>query len=128
MGRASTEEGPDRVDVHVGLEVKARRLKAGMNQQSLGRAVGVTFQQIQKYEKGANRVSASMLYRMAEVLDFEPGEVFPQRGEMSATPAPMLGAVKGGHQLAASFARMSAGNRALLLRVAEEFARPDPAD
>jgi transcriptional regulator with XRE-family HTH domain len=58
------DEGPDPVDVHVGLAVKAYRLRAGMNQQSLGKAVKVTFQQIQKYEKGANRISASMLHRI----------------------------------------------------------------
>ena len=62
------DEGPDPVDVHVGLAVKAYRLRAGMNQQSLGKAVKVTFQQIQKYEKGTNRIGASRLQHISTVL------------------------------------------------------------
>ena len=59
---------PDPVDVHVGTRIRTRRLLLGMNQETLATALGLTFQQVQKYEGGANRVSASRLAEMAEVL------------------------------------------------------------
>ena len=59
---------PDPVDVHVGTRIRTRRLLLGMNQETLANALGLTFQQVQKYEGGANRVSASRLAQMAEVL------------------------------------------------------------
>ena len=60
---------PDPVDVHVGSRMRLRRMLVGMSQEALGRALGLTFQQIQKYEKGANRVGASRLYRIAGLLN-----------------------------------------------------------
>ncbi len=59
---------PDPVDVHVGARIRTRRLLLGMNQDTLASALGLTFQQVQKYESGANRVSASRLSEIAEVL------------------------------------------------------------
>jgi transcriptional regulator with XRE-family HTH domain len=59
---------PDPVDVHVGTRIRTRRLLLGMNQETLATALGLTFQQVQKYEGGSNRVSASRLAEMAEVL------------------------------------------------------------
>lgn len=58
----------DPVDVHVGGRIRTRRLLLGMNQETLANALGLTFQQVQKYEGGANRVSASRLAEMAEAL------------------------------------------------------------
>jgi transcriptional regulator with XRE-family HTH domain len=60
---------PHPVDVLVGNRIRQRRALLGMSQTALGKAVGLTFQQIQKYEKGANRASASKLYEFASVLD-----------------------------------------------------------
>ena len=57
------------VDVHVGKRVRHRRWMVGMTQQQLGEAVGIKFQQIQKYETGMNRVSASRLWDIAKVMD-----------------------------------------------------------
>ncbi|MCF4167613.1 helix-turn-helix domain-containing protein [Zavarzinia compransoris] len=57
------------VDVHVGARVKLRRQLLGFSQTELGNALDLTFQQVQKYEKGTNRISASKLHKMAEVLD-----------------------------------------------------------
>jgi transcriptional regulator with XRE-family HTH domain len=57
------------VDVHVGKRIRHRRWMLGMTQQQLGEAVGIKFQQIQKYETGMNRVSASRLWDIAEVMD-----------------------------------------------------------
>lgn len=57
------------VDVHVGKRIRHRRWMVGMTQQQLGEAVGIKFQQIQKYETGMNRVSASRLWDIADALD-----------------------------------------------------------
>ena len=59
---------PNPIDVHVGNRIRMRRLLLGMNQETLANALGLTFQQVQKYEGGANRVSASRLSTMAEIL------------------------------------------------------------
>ena len=59
---------PNPIDVHVGKRVRMRRLFLGMNQETLANALGLTFQQVQKYEGGANRVSASRLSAMADIL------------------------------------------------------------
>jgi transcriptional regulator with XRE-family HTH domain len=60
---------PNPIDVHVGKRIRMRRLFLGMNQETLANALGLTFQQVQKYEGGANRVSASRLSAMADILD-----------------------------------------------------------
>jgi transcriptional regulator with XRE-family HTH domain len=60
---------PNPIDVHVGKRIRMRRLLLGMNQETLANALGLTFQQVQKYEGGANRVSASRLSAMADILD-----------------------------------------------------------
>jgi transcriptional regulator with XRE-family HTH domain len=57
------------VDVHVGSRIRLRRTLLGMSQERLGEALGLTFQQVQKYERGANRVSASRLFDLSRVLD-----------------------------------------------------------
>jgi transcriptional regulator with XRE-family HTH domain len=62
-------DSPSPVDLHVGSRVRLRRTLLGMSQEKLGNAVGLTFQQIQKYERGANRIGASRLFDMASVLD-----------------------------------------------------------
>jgi transcriptional regulator with XRE-family HTH domain len=56
------------IDVHVGNRVRMRRMLIGMSQEKLGEQLGLTFQQVQKYEKGSNRVSASRLYQMGQIL------------------------------------------------------------
>jgi transcriptional regulator with XRE-family HTH domain len=59
---------PNAIDVHVGSRIRMRRTMLGMSQEKLGESLGITFQQVQKYEKGANRVGASRLQHIAEVL------------------------------------------------------------
>lgn len=63
-----TVKSPNPVDRHVGSRVRMRRMLAGMSQEKLGSALGITFQQIQKYEKGTNRIGASRLQQIARVL------------------------------------------------------------
>ncbi|MFO1152381.1 MAG: helix-turn-helix transcriptional regulator [Rhodospirillales bacterium] len=60
---------PNPVDVHVGSRVRLRRTLLGLSQEKLGEAVGLTFQQIQKYERGANRIGASRLFEFSRILD-----------------------------------------------------------
>ncbi|WP_411816708.1 helix-turn-helix domain-containing protein [Hyphococcus sp. DH-69] len=60
--------GPHPIDVHVGARVKLRRMILGMSQEALGSALGLTFQQIQKYEKGVNRIGASRMFEIAKLL------------------------------------------------------------
>ncbi len=60
---------PDPVDVHVGSRVRMRRILLGMSQEKLGEELGLTFQQIQKYEKGTNRISASRLFHISRILN-----------------------------------------------------------
>ena len=59
---------PNPIDVHVGGRIRLRRMMSGLSQERLGEQMGLTFQQIQKYEKGANRVGASRLFQLAQVL------------------------------------------------------------
>jgi transcriptional regulator with XRE-family HTH domain len=56
-------------DVHVGGKMRMRRMALGMTQEKLGDAMGITFQQVQKYEKGANRIGASRLFEIAQILE-----------------------------------------------------------
>ena len=66
---SATKGGPNAIDVHVGLRVRLRRTLLGLSQEKLADALGLTFQQVQKYERGVNRVSASRLYSLSKVLD-----------------------------------------------------------
>ena len=75
---------PNPIDVHVGSRVRLRRTLLGMSQDKLGDAIGLTFQQVQKYERGANRVGSSRLFDLARVLDVPVTYFFE---EMSASRA-----------------------------------------
>ena len=85
------------VDIHVGKRIRHRRWLVGMTQQQLAEQVGIKFQQIQKYETGANRVSASRLWDISESLDvpvsffFEGLDVEDGRAPGDAVPADILG-------------------------------------
>ena len=67
---------PDAVDVHVGSRVRYRRVAIGMSQGALGGKLKLTFQQIQKYESGKNRIGSSRLWRIAKALEVSPGYFF----------------------------------------------------
>lgn len=77
---------PNPVDIHVGSRVRLRRTMLGMSQEKLGESLGITFQQIQKYEKGTNRIGASRLQRISEVMTvpvsffFEDAPTSPSTG------------------------------------------------
>ncbi len=67
-GEDKGQRRPNPIDVHVGSRVRFRRMLLGMSQEKLGQKLGLTFQQVQKYEKGINRIGASRLFDLAQVL------------------------------------------------------------
>jgi transcriptional regulator with XRE-family HTH domain len=80
---------PNPVDAHVGSRVRLRRMLLGMSQERLGESMGLTFQQVQKYEKGVNRIGASRLFQISKILDV-PVQFFfdeaPYAGDGSRAP------------------------------------------
>ena len=84
MARGKGVDGPHPVDRYVGRRVCEKRISLGYNQSDLGRALGLTFQQIQKYETGANRVSAGRLYLLADRLNISPGWFFEGLADIDA--------------------------------------------
>jgi transcriptional regulator with XRE-family HTH domain len=68
IGDEKSSRRPNPIDVHVGSRVRFRRMLLGMSQEKLGEKLGLTFQQVQKYEKGINRIGASRLFDLAQVL------------------------------------------------------------
>ena len=86
------------VDVHVGARMRQRRTLLGMSQTKLGDAVGLTFQQIQNYERGSNRIVSSRLYAFAKVLDVPVSYFFDEMPPNALLGRPMSGrGRKGGY-------------------------------
>ena len=81
------DNGPHPVDVYVGSRLKKRRSLMGISQEKLADAVGLTFQQVQKYERGANRVSASRLYQFSQILEVPVSFFYEGFSDSSAAPA-----------------------------------------
>ncbi len=79
---------PNPVDVHVGGRVRLRRTLLGLSQEKLGEAIGLTFQQVQKYERGANRIGASRLYDLSRVLDVPVSFFYEDMPEDIASMSP----------------------------------------
>ncbi len=79
---------PNPVDVHVGARVRLRRTLLGMSQEKLGDAIGLTFQQVQKYERGANRIGSSRLFDLSRVLDVPIGYFFDDMPAAVASSSP----------------------------------------
>lgn len=76
---------PSSIDAHVGSRVRLRRMLIGMSQEKLGELLGLTFQQVQKYEKGANRIGASRLYDISQILAVPVSYFFDDVSEEVAT-------------------------------------------
>ena len=72
----ASKKSPNPIDIHVGSRVRLRRMMLGMSQEKLGEHLDITFQQIQKYEKGTNRIGASRLQAIARVLSVPPAFFF----------------------------------------------------
>lgn len=72
---------PDPIDIHVGARVRLMRTLLGLTQHTLADELGLTFQQVQKYERGANRISASRLYKLAQILNVPISYFFEDMSE-----------------------------------------------
>lgn len=79
---------PNSVDVHVGSRVRLRRTLLGMSQKKLGNALGLTFQQVQKYERGTNRIGSSRLYVLSRILDVPVSFFFDDMAQEIAVGQP----------------------------------------
>src|SRR6202046_4679242 len=89
------KKAPNPIDKHVGSRVRMRRMMLGMSQEKLGNNLGLTFQQVQKYEKGTNRIGASRLQQISNILQVPVAFFFegaptlhPQRGTVQDAPSP----------------------------------------
>jgi transcriptional regulator with XRE-family HTH domain len=125
----TTARGPDHRDAEVGRRIRAQRLSKGLSQTDLGRSLGVSFQQVQKYEKGFNRVGAGRLQAIGEVLEVpitffyaaENSEPTTATGE-DESPFGCL-STAGAIQLVRAYARIEDSSaRRALVEVAEQMA------
>ena len=118
---AMTRQGPDPIDVAVGARVRIRRRWLGFSQTQLANALGITFQQVQKYERGANRVSASMLVKIAAKLETTVAALVGEDGQapVEAIIFAQL-STPGATELLAAYAQISDGEaRRALLTITE---------
>lgn len=92
-GRGARDGQPNPIDMHVGARLRQRRTLLGMSQERLADSLGITFQQVQKYERGANRVGSSRLFDVARVLDVPVAYFFEEMsaGVASKTPSRLRG-------------------------------------
>ena len=120
---------PKEMDRHVGARIRSRRMMLAMSQEQLSRAIGLTFQQVQKYEKGANRVGASRLAQLAEALNvpiawFFEGEGAPrQQGDGSENMIDKFVATSEGVALVRAFVQVKdAHTRRAVVELVERIA------
>ena len=133
-------KAPNPVDKYVGSRVRMRRIMLGMSQEKLGEALGLTFQQIQKYEKGTNRVGASRLQQISEILQVPVSFLFEGRpsgpfaeGGMSEAPSPAYAsdflATSEGLALARAFTSITDPKlRRSIVDLVEQMASREPPD
>jgi transcriptional regulator with XRE-family HTH domain len=86
-GRRKSDK-PNPIDIHVGSRVRLRRNMLGLSQEKLGEAIGLTFQQVQKYERGANRIGASRLLELSSVLGVPVSFFYDETDPVHAPPVP----------------------------------------
>jgi transcriptional regulator with XRE-family HTH domain len=106
-GEVSDERSANAIDRQIGERVRARRLEVGMSQERLAELMGVTFQQVQKYEKGVNRIAASRLFAIALALDMPVAAFFDRlKGAKGGPPADFAAALTtpGAHELVRTYA------------------------
>ncbi|WP_029032867.1 helix-turn-helix domain-containing protein [Salinarimonas rosea] len=83
------KKSPNPIDKHVGSRVRMRRMMVGMSQEKLGEALGLTFQQVQKYEKGTNRIGASRLHQIASILGVQVEFFYEGAPQIEGAPPPV---------------------------------------
>ncbi len=87
-GRKHESVAYNPIDVYVGARVRAKRTLLGLSQMALGDAIGLTFQQVQKYEKGANRIGASRLYDLSQLLGVDIAYFFDEMDQATQKESP----------------------------------------
>jgi transcriptional regulator with XRE-family HTH domain len=124
---AVRKSGP--LDAMVGAKIRMFRINRGMSQTALAERVGVSFQQVQKYEKGANRVGASRLSQIASVLGITVGELFESSQEkIAAANSPVhLLAEPGALRVLKAYLRTNSRVRLAIARLVESIADQKPA-
>jgi len=120
--RRRGKDGPDPIDVYVGSRLRERRVSLGMSQTVLADRLGLTFQQVQKYERGANRISASKLIEIARAVGLAPAELLRDLGETSAELAEPAPQAPGSKDLLAAYQRLRPPVRRALLTLARDLA------
>ena len=115
---------PDPIDVEVGQRLRSFRLARGLSQTSLAEAVGITFQQVQKYERGNNRISASRLCNMAKALKISPVDLLPpsELGREQDAVALSLGVTSDLREIVELIAAMPQKRQAWVARIVKIFA------
>ncbi|KQY28893.1 Cro/Cl family transcriptional regulator [Caulobacter sp. Root487D2Y] len=132
----TADHEPHLVDIHVGARIRLRRKAMGLTQTQLANSVGITFQQLQKYERGANRVSASKLYGMAVTLQisvawfFEGMASLEDSGESDPRTQAVLRfmATKEGVELASLVPQLPMAQRLQILALAKTLSMDDEAE
>jgi transcriptional regulator with XRE-family HTH domain len=126
-------KNPDVVDKHVGSRVRLLRMQAGMSQEALGDKLGLTFQQIQKYEKGQNRIGASRLFQLSRIFRtpvgffFEGLDVADEPRDAPASPSLDFLSNAEGYDLNVAFARIrDAGARRKIIELVQSLAAVAP--
>jgi len=100
---------PNPIDVHVGRRVRLRRLLVGMSQEKLGEQLGLTFQQVQKYEKGTNRVGASRLFEVSRILGVPVQYFYDELTDCDTAPSVMAFTEGEGSEFDLAFVSSSEG-------------------
>ena len=115
---------PDPIDIDVGARIRARRVFLGLSQTKLATALGLTFQQVQKYERGDNRVSASTLVRVAGALDTSVAALVGEDGARTEKPMFRHLAMPGAFDLLDAFAKIANPEvRRAVVRLTKTLAR-----
>ncbi len=115
---------PDPIDIDVGARIRARRVFLGLSQTKLATALGLTFQQVQKYERGDNRVSASTLVRVAGALDTSVAALVGEDGARTEKPMFRHLAMPGAFDLLDAFAKIADPEvRRAVVRLTKTLAR-----
>lgn len=112
----------DPADLRIGAEIRRRRELQRLTQDALAKACNVTFQQIQKYERGVNRVSAARLLQIAECLHCHPSELLAPHPDNDSDPLIQLGRIHDGRELATCYLALPPADREALMIVARALA------
>lgn len=123
----STTKQPNPIDIEVGRRIRLRRTEIGMSQTQLGDELGITFQQVQKYEKGVNRVGASRLVKISEVLQTSVQFLTNQSAKEDSSFSEMLVQPYAMDLLKAYTSIKDKKVRASLLRLVDELAEQERA-